>query len=354
MTSRERILAAVSGRATDLTPVAPYMGNFGARVSGIPIGRYNHNGKLMAEAQIRAWELVGQDAVVAQSDNYYIAEGFGCRIAQPEDSTPNLIAPAITRLDEIDRLRVPDPGSAGRMPVYLEAVSRLRTHFGAELAVRGPGTGPFSLASYLFGGTENFLAELATAEAEEDLNAQLQFTRLLEIAADGLIAFLAALLEAGSDFLQAGDSLASLSMISPAFYEKYAWPAEKRVFDAINPLAHAKGCVTLLHICGDTTRILPLMADTGADILELDTQVDLAAARRIVRDRVCLMGNISPVNELLEGSPRSVAKAGADAIEAGSSSDGRFILGSGCEVPPLAPIENLRAMVAAARSVKRR
>ena len=72
MTSRERLLLAAHGRIPDRVPVAPYMGNHGARVAGVPIGAYCQSGQLMAEAQFRAWQLYGQDAVVAQSDNYYI------------------------------------------------------------------------------------------------------------------------------------------------------------------------------------------------------------------------------------------------------------------------------------------
>ncbi|HUX13997.1 MAG TPA: uroporphyrinogen decarboxylase family protein [Spirochaetia bacterium] len=350
MTSRERILSAVHGRPTDYVPVAPYMGNFGAAQAEIPIGIYNHDGKRMAEAQIRAWELFRQDAVVAQSDNYYIAEGFGCVIEQPQNSTPHLVKPAVSDLDQIDRLRVPDPYSDGRMPVYLEAVGTLRAHFGNEVAVRGPGTGPFSLASYIAGGTESFLTELALVEAEENPQREKKIMRLMGLASDALIAFLRALLEAGSDFLQAGDSLASLSMISPMMYEKYVWPFEKKVFESINPIAHEKGAVTLLHICGDTTRILPLMAATGADILEVDTNVDLSMARRILGPEVCLMGNIDPVGELLMGDPDSVSAACVTAISAAGSDRGRFILGSGCEVPPAAPAANLLAMIRTART----
>ena len=77
MTSRERLLTAAHGGTPDRVPVAPYMGNHGARVAGVPIGAYCRSGQLMADAQYRAWQLYGQDAVVAQSDNYYIAEGFG-------------------------------------------------------------------------------------------------------------------------------------------------------------------------------------------------------------------------------------------------------------------------------------
>lgn len=333
----------------DGVPVAPYMGNFGATIAGVPIGEYNTDGATMAAAQIKAWELLGQDVVVAQSDGYYIAEGFGCVINQPRDTTPNLVRPAAETLDDACRLKVPDPRRDGRMPVYIEAVRRLKDHFGDSVAIRGTGTGPFSLASYLTGGTENFLMEIASAEIEQDAEAERKLKTVMDISSDALIAFLKATIAAGSDIAQAGDSLASLSMISPAIYEKYVYPYEVKVFETINPIIHERGGVTLLHICGDTTRILPLMSRTGADILEIDSLVDIGTARKNFGDRVAFMGNIEPSRVLYQGTPQEVFSECVACLSASAASEGGFILGSGCEVPPNAPLENLRAMVRAAR-----
>ncbi len=87
----------------------------------------------------------------------------------------------------------------------------------------------------------------------------------MDLTTDALIAFAKACLDAGAHIVQAGDSLASLDMISPAMYRTWAWPAEQRFFAEVNPLAKRQGAATLLHICGNMTRVLESMADTGAD-----------------------------------------------------------------------------------------
>ena len=133
----------------------------------------------MAEAQYRAWEIYGQDAVVAQSDNYYIAEGFGVKVEHYEDATPTFKAPAIEALAEVGRVRLPDPTRDGRMPVYLEAIQRLSEMTRGQVAVRAPGTGPFSLASHIL-GTERFLVELALAEREPGGPGEQALKHLLE------------------------------------------------------------------------------------------------------------------------------------------------------------------------------
>jgi uroporphyrinogen decarboxylase len=326
--------------------VAPYLGNHGARVAGVAIGAYCRSGRLMADAQYRAWQLYGQDAVVAQSDNYYIAEGFGVEVEHHEDSTPTLKTPVVRTLQDIELLRVPNAATDGRMPVYLEAIRRLASLTRGEVAVRAPGTGPFSLAGHLM-GAESFLLELAMADRHPGGPEEQALRRLLELTTQALIRFATACLEAGADLVQAGDSLASLDMISPAMYRKWAWPMERAFFETLRPIAARRGAATLLHICGNMSAVLEDMAATGAHILELDHKVSLREARQRLGPGVCLMGNLDPVECLWRGTPAEVATAARDAIAAAGRS--AFILGSGCEVPVVAPRENLFALVAAAR-----
>jgi uroporphyrinogen decarboxylase len=344
MTSLERIRCAARRERPDVMPVAPYMGNHGARVAGVPIGEYCRSGKRMAEAQIRAWERYGQDVVVAQSDNYYIAEGFGVRVDHYCDSTPTLKEPAVKELEHVYDLRVPNPSTDGRMPVYLEAIQLLADRFGQELAIRAPGTGPFSLASHIL-GTERFLIELALSAKEPDGPAERALRHLMQLATQALISFSKACLRAGAHIVQAGDSLASIDMISPTMYRKWAFPSEHQFFTELN---RVPGAITLLHICGGMTPVLVEMASTGAQILELDSKVDMGHAQATVGDRVCLMGNLNPVTVLWQGSVSDVESAAIRVMrEAGAR--GGLILGSGCEVPAAAPVANLEAMVKTAR-----
>ena len=345
MTARERLLAVALGGEADRIPVAPYMGNFGAAAAGVPIDRYCRDGRLMAEAQWRAWELCGQDALVPQSDGYYLAEGFGLKVTHHEGTTPTPVAPLLEDLKGVDDLPDPEPLEDGRMAVYLEAIERLRDRT-QEVAIRATGTGPFSLAGHLLGPVE-LVTRLALLEIEPDPAAETAIRRLMDRTTAALARFAKAALDAGADIVQAGDSLASLDMISPAIYEKWVWPYEQRFFAELGPVAHARGAVTLLHICGNTTQVLSRMAETGADILEIDHKVDMGEAARIVAGRTALMGNLDPSSVLLRGTPESVEREARRVIE---QTGGRLVLGSGCEVSPLTPVENVRTLVRAARA----
>ncbi len=343
MTSRERVLCTLERRPADRVPVGPMMLDLGAAVIGAPVGRFCTDADVMAKGQIALHERLGQDIVFVGSDNYYIAEGFGCVSELPDDETPHLLRPPLERIGDVYDLEVPDPTVDGRMPVMLEATRLVREAVGDEAAIRTPGTGPFALASY-FVGTQEFLIEIGMAKAgmaESDAQA---IHHALDLAADALIAFGKASVDAGSDILHCGDSLASCDVISPADYEEWAFPYERKVIQAWKQY----GAKTLLHICGDSTRVLDLYAETGADIIEVDHKVDLAVAREIVGDRACLIGNVDPVTVLLQGTPEQVRAASDACLE--TCKGGGYVLGSGCVVPRITPLENVRAMVDAARA----
>lgn len=170
----------------------------------------------------------------------------------------------------------------------------------------------------------------------------------LDVATETLIRFGKACRDAGADVIHCGDSLASCDMISPQTYQQFALPYEQRVFQAWKEDG-IEG--SILHICGNSTRVLELYADTGADLIEIDHMVDLQVARQKIGQRVTLVGNVHTVDDLLQGTPQSVGAAAQHCIE--QAGGGRnFILGSGCIVPRYTPIENLQAMVRVARNTR--
>ena len=345
MTSRERILAAAHGELPDRLPVAMYMANHVNAVSGKRLRDCYTNGKTLAEAQLAGLDIYGQDAVIVQSDNYYMAEAFGAKVTYYDDATPTLADPVVHEIADIGKLKIPDPATDGRMSVYLEAVERLKLELGDEVAIRACGTGPFVLSGHLM-GTERFLTELAGAHYGIN-GSKSALLDLLEVTRQALVRFVKLQLELGATIVQCADSGASLDMISPEMYELYAFPFEQQFYAEISPLCEEYGAVSLLHICGDNTDVFHLYARTGADLIEVDHKSDLRKAKEIMGANVCIIGNLDPVSVLLQGSEAQITRQAQKCI-ADAAEGGGYILGSGCEVAMDTPRENVRAVVKAA------
>jgi uroporphyrinogen-III decarboxylase len=99
-------------------------------------------------------------------------------------------------------------------------------------------------------------------------------------------------------------------------------------------------------MCGNVDALVPQMATLPVDIYELDFPTNLAAARAgLGPDRV-ILGNVSTITDMLQGTPETVEAAAGKCHEI----CGQYhIVGAGCEVSPLTPPENLQAMVRYAR-----
>ena len=123
-------------------------------------------------------------------------------------------------------------------------------------------------------------------------------------------------------------------------YRIWVLPRHQQVFQAWKEA----GALTLLHICGNTTRILDALAQTGADIIAIDHAVDLRLAKQRIGNKVCLIGNIDPVSTMLQGSVSEVEAAARSCLDAAARGGG-YILGTGCEVPQDTPLENLQALI---------
>jgi uroporphyrinogen decarboxylase len=89
------------------------------------------------------------------------------------------------------------------------------------------------------------------------------------------------------------------------------------------------------------------MADTGAEIIEIDQKVDLKKAKELVGDRVTLLGNLDPTGVIFLGTPETIKETSKDCIMRAGKGGG-FILSSGCDVPMRTRFRNIDAMVDAA------
>jgi [methyl-Co(III) methanol-specific corrinoid protein]:coenzyme M methyltransferase len=99
----------------------------------------------------------------------------------------------------------------------------------------------------------------------------------------------------------------------------------------------------ILHICGDVSPILEMMADCHFVSISIEEKVkDLKGAKAKVAGKVTICGNVSSPFTLLAGDEAKVKADSRKALE-----DGVDVLAPGCGIAPDTKCSNLRAMVAA-------
>ena len=338
MTSVERITLALQGRQTDRVPVIPEIIQHSLDIAGITHRTYSTDPEALARAQIAAQKKYGYDAVYVSSDNYILAEALGAAITLPDDEPPQMRGHLLEDLEEgTDDVDLPAfDVHNGRIPVILEATRLCREYYGDnDIYVKTCiDSAPFSLAACLC-GPEVWL--MALMDEEDYVPA------LLEKCVDIDVTMGIAAAEAGAHAIAYGDSAAGL--ISRQMYEEFALPYAQ---EATCRIREATGLPVFYHICGNANHIIDLMAETGADCLELDSMVDLKDAQKAVSGRCALQGNVSTIEAFLNGTPSDVRRE-ADALLNWFQNDGGFILSSACEIPRYSPQENVNELTLAAK-----
>lgn len=339
MTSCERYIAVCELREPDRVPVSPLIMTFAAKQAGISYADYCRYGEPMAEAQLHCIRRFGYDSVNVTADAVREAETVGAPVFWQEDEVPGPVAddPLIKDGDDLKRLRLPDPLGDNRMHEQIKALRILQEELGDGEVVYGWVEAPFQ-ESAMLRGISNLMTDLYEQPAlVHDL---MRFSLEMELA------FGLAQIEAGARFIGVGDAIASLA--SPRHYREFNLPY---VTELLAGLKKA-GAYVKYHACGRTQALLPIFGEIGADIINLDSLVDLAEAKQLIGHKVCVKGNIDPAAVLLQGTPQQVTQAARACIDAAAAGGG-FILSPGCELPRDTPPENLEALVETTRTYGR-
>lgn len=333
MTGRERVRATLRGERADRTPVVPLCRLAALGLAGLRPSDALFDPPRLADAYLAGQASVGYDAIEARINAELDLEALGGTLRTPEGHEATVEPGFVTSPAALARLRVPDTERDGHLPVEQELIGLVRRRVGDRVAVIGYTYGPLRLAAGLHGA-----ASLRRLLANGDGFAHALLAFATEVSARRAQAHL----RSGADIVMVSDPPSSGDFLTLEQYRICALPYHRQLAQAI----HAVGGAMLLHVCGDATPVLPGLAESGADVLSLDTKVDLGHARAVVGERTVLMGNVDPA--LVAAGPAEAIAAQAQACIAAAGRAGRFFLSGGCTIGWGTPQAHLVALVAAA------
>ncbi len=326
MTPRERYLAVLQGDRPDILPRLPILMQFAAEHIGSYYGAFASDYRVLVEANLRCAEEFGIDQLNTMSDPYRETAGFGGPIEYPRNGVPICKKYPLEDDPDLAKLTRPDPMKAPRMRDRIDAVRLYRAQAGDRYSIMGWVEGPAAEAADLR-GVSNFYVDLL-----EDPGYS---TALMDRCVETAIDFARPQVEAGADTIGIGDAVAS--QVSAAVYESLILPYEQRLVAAL----HGMGVYVRLHICGNITHLLPGIAKTGVDLIDIDHMVSLPEARRLLGPRIVLTGNVNPVSCVMRGNPELIR----DAIRrCHAEAGGPYMVNAGCEIPASTPPANLAAL----------
>ncbi len=326
LTSKERVMRRLKGEPVDKIPNLNIIMAFAAKQIGVKYKDYVNDYKLLVEANIYCCDTYGIDMVSAISDPMREAHDFGAKVIFPEDGVPYCRDHLIEDISDISGIEPCDPLKGERMSDRIKAIGLYKEKVGDRYPILGWVEGAFAESADLR-GLNSLMMDM--------FDDPCAIAALLEVCTEQAMWFAEEQVKAGADFIGIGDAAASL--IGPDMYTEFALPYEKRIIEAV----HRQGAKAKLHICGNIASILGMIAESGADMIDVDFPVDFAAAHRAFGGKRSVCGNFSPIEVLLQGNTETVKGAVQKCVRAGNE---RTFIAAGCEVPVSTPPENLRAV----------
>lgn len=327
MTSYERVMNRIEGRAVDKIPNMNIVMSFAAKQVGASLKEFITDYKVLVESKLICADKFGIDKVSVISDPMREAHGFGAQIIFPENDNPYCNHHLITDLSQINQLKPVSPLENERMLDRIRAVELFKQEVKGTIPIVG-------------------WVEGALAEAADLRDISLVMMDLM-MEPDKMHEFFNIIMEqqklfakeqvlAGADFIGIGNAAASL--VGPKLYEEFCLEYDTEIINYV----HQLGAKAKLHICGNTEALLPLLAKTGADIFDVDHVVDFSKAIEAFKGtNTVANGNLDPVSDMMNADEQLIKLRTKEKILV---ADDRTLISGGCEIPASTPENIMKKM----------
>jgi uroporphyrinogen decarboxylase len=336
MTSRERVLAVYRGLEPDRIPI-DLQGLVVAREKlGYSAMEMMADPQKLADVIIASWEMVRPDIVTIGVLSLQMAMAAGNVCDINEQGTLYSKKHVLEEKSALKNLVVPDPGNDFPLPPLLAVCRRVASSIGSEAAVRGIASLPWTVLAQMR-GLEKLIFD--TADDPEFVHEAMRFCTaytkavgeaVLNVMGDGTIG------------LYTSDPSAGCRVISPKIYAEFVKPYHEEIVKYF----HERHTLVTFHICGYLDPIMESLQSIGIDGISIDEQSSLEKMLKISKNQTVVIGNVAPAL-FAAGTEKDIEDAVNECLSIAGKNK-KYILGSGCAVPPQTPLQNLQAFMSAA------
>jgi uroporphyrinogen decarboxylase len=362
VTETSRFLKACRREEVDRTPVW-FMRQAGRYMPEYRAVRERHSlleivktPELAVEVTLQPIRALEVDAAIIFADLLPPLEGMGLRLSYEKGEGPVIHNPLRSAAD-IEALRVPDPRES--VGYTLAAIRLAKRELESRVPLIGFAGAPFTLASYAIegGGSREYRRTKQLMHGQPDAWHMLM-SKLAAMVSD----FALAQLDAGADAVQIFDSWAGA--LSPDDYAEYVLPYVQHAISQIKSLQQEDERRTtkderdvapsslvlgpsspagppIIYFGTDMSGMLPLLRQTGADVIGVDWRIQLDNAWAQLGPGLAVQGNLDPMT-LFAPWERIEQRAAAILARAAGRPGHIFNLGHG--ILTETPVDNVRRL----------
>ncbi len=346
MTNRERMEALLRREKPDRVPIWPFapMG-FATVYTGTTIADAYNNPKISLAAQRKTAQDF--DWVFFPMFGYASYGGweFGGEIKWPSGQfaqAPTVLKLPIETMEDVFNLRLPDVKTAGILPLTkefcdLSSEEKLDNEPFNVMFLGGNCT--FTFAGNVV-GPDNLCKWLRKKPEAARHVLQLMNDHIMELAE-----YWKQLYGVEGVLPLGGEPTAANQLISPKNFEEFVMPYIKELNTRLLSMGYKH---LYAHICGEQNENYPHwakipMGDPG--IISVSQEVPLEKAASYFPNDI-ILGNLEPAIIQMKTADE-VYEATREIVERGKRLPNGYVFSPGCDLPPMSPIENVKAMTKA-------
>lgn len=335
-TGRERVSLAYNRQYADRVPIDIQGLNTGHLPAGHLQPSHATGPEKAAAGIVTTWEFFRQDVVTVGVLSLPMAQAAGNDCDYNENGTLYSKTRILEDKENLGKMYMPDPRQDIPLPFLLEICELVGAELGNKAAVRGMVSLPWTVAVQMR-GMERLIFD--TADDPGFIHSVMRF------CTDYTKELGATVIETIGEQatgLYATDPSSGCSVISPKLYKEFVQPYHQEVVAHF----HEKGIPVTFHICGYLDPIIEDLLSTGVDGISIDEKTSLEKMFEISKGNALILGNISPLL-FANGTKDEIGTAVMECLEI-AEGESRYILASGCAIPPFTPLENIQSFINAA------
>lgn len=335
MGKREAVRAILDGKGANRIPVIMNAGSLSISQYGYNRGEVLNEPEKLVECVLGTQQKFGFDGLYA---GFYSVTGMMAgHLINADGVVSQNGEDTIHSIEDIKKLKAYDPEKCVMMKKCMKSVELLRKEKPDE-PIYVIAHHPTSIAFKLLGAKLGFKSLVKYPEL---------FEAVCDAVEDACLAAYKKLATTDLDFFWFPTPNFGGFCISRKSYLNCIYDSNVRFMKKMKTI----DCKIILHPCGLYDDRLDLVLDEKGDAWHI-SDTSTKKIKDLYGDRVSLMGCIPSVSGMLESSPEELYKFAYQECMDGAR-DGRFILSADCDVPPATSIENMQAVIRAAKDAEK-
>ncbi|MBQ3404160.1 MAG: methylcobamide--CoM methyltransferase [Oscillospiraceae bacterium] len=336
MTNKERLLAAASGQSVDRPPcICP-----GGMKNMVCVDAMDASGYYWPEAHSDAEQMAKLAMALGGGrgfENYGVpfdmtveAEALGAVVYIGDKLTePHVVESPMTDISQWATLPHID-FNKGRIKATIDAIKIIKSK-ADDYPIIGNLTGPFSVAGTMI---EMAILLKEIRRHPDDVHG------LMRHISGELAEFGQRMVDAGADLICLSEPSGTGEILGMRWFKDFSVQYINMVLDKI------EGTRKIVHICGNMAPVYEALPDLHCDVFSFESKIAVSSIKPYLEGKA-VMGNVS-THAIGTAPPERVERLSNNAIKTGID-----ILAPACGIPSTTPLENVQAMVMAAKGVSR-